>query len=58
MAAMWHRSAQSMRQCVSLADQIQKKRTAFWNAVHEADDIIDFQIQIHLGKRLKNVGGG
>jgi hypothetical protein len=50
--AVWNRSLELVNESYALADELTGKYLAFWESVHEADDVIDFEIQEHLKKRL------
>ena len=48
----WNRSVELVKECHALADELTGKYLAFWESVHEADDVIDFEIQEYLKERL------
>ncbi|MCQ9206713.1 MAG: MCP four helix bundle domain-containing protein [Omnitrophica bacterium] len=50
----WSRSRKLMEECHALADELKKKYLIFWESAHAADDIIDFDIQEHLKKRIED----
>lgn len=50
----WNRSEKLMGKCFNLSEELNEKYLAFWESVHEADDVIDFEIQEHLKKRIEN----
>lgn len=49
----WDRSVELMNECHVLADELKEKYNTFWNSIHEADDVIDFDIQVNLEKKDK-----
>lgn len=49
----WDLSVKLMNECHSLADELGQKYLAFWESVHAADDVIDFEIQECLKKRIE-----
>ena len=48
----WHHSAALMKECYTLTDELNNKFLAFWESVHKLDDVIDFEIQEYLKKRI------
>lgn len=52
--ADWNLSVKLMNECCSLADELKQKHLAFWESVHAADDVIDFEIQECLKKRIES----
>jgi len=50
----WNLSVKLMNECHSLADELKQKYLAFWESVHAADDVIDFEIQEYLKKRIES----
>lgn len=50
----WSRSVELMNECYALADELKEKYLAFWGSIHKADDVIDFEIQEYLKKRIKD----
>jgi CHASE3 domain sensor protein len=50
----WNLSVKLMNECYSLADELKQKYLAFWESVHAADDVIDFEIQECLKKRIES----
>ena len=50
---LWDSAVKAMKECHTLADLLRKKYLSYWKSVHEADDVIDFEIQAFLKKRLE-----
>ncbi|MCP3682223.1 MAG: hypothetical protein GY861_05975 [bacterium] len=50
----WNLSVKLMHECYSLSDELKQKYLAFWESVHMADDVIDFDIQEYLKKRIES----
>ena len=50
----WNLSVKLMNECYSLADELKQKYLVFWESVHAADDVIDFEIQEGLKKRVES----
>ena len=48
----WREAVVLMQKCILIADALKNKELLFWEAVHAADDVVDFEIQLHLKKRL------
>ena len=48
----WNRSVELVKESHALADELTGKYLAFWESVHEIDDVIDFEIQEYLKERL------
>ena len=48
----WNRSVELVNESYALADELTGKYLAFWESVHEADDVIDFEIQEYLKERI------
>lgn len=53
---LWNSAVEKMQECFSLSDEMAEKELAFWESIHEADDVIDFEIQEHLKKRIEAKG--
>jgi len=51
--ANWTLTAELMNECYSLSDELKQKYLAFWEAMHAADDVIDFDFQEHLKNRIE-----
>ena len=51
----WNRSVELMNECYRLTDELKRKYLAFWESVHAADDVIDFEIQEYLKIRLEKI---
>jgi len=49
----WDLSVKLMNECCSLADELKQKYLMYWESVHAADDVIDFDIQEYLKKRIE-----
>jgi hypothetical protein len=52
---LWSDAVVLMKKYISLADELKDKELAFWESIHAADDVVDFEIQTHLNKRIKKV---
>ena len=50
---LWNRAVELMKECNVLADELEQKELAFWESIHAADDVIDFEIQEYLKKRIE-----
>lgn len=50
---LWIRAVELMKEVNALADELEQKELSFWESVHEADDIIDFEIQEILKNKLE-----
>jgi len=50
---LWNRSVELMKECVALAEELEQKELAYWESAHAADDVVDFEIQENLKKRIK-----
>lgn len=51
----WSHCVKLMNECYSLADELRQKYLAYWESAHAADDVIDFDIQEHLKKRIEGI---
>lgn len=51
----WNHSVELMNECYRLADELKQKYLAFWESVHAADDVIDFEIQEYLKNRIEKI---
>ena len=49
----WSRSVELMNECYELTNELSEKYLAFWESVHKADDVIDFDVQEYLKKRIE-----
>ena len=50
--AKWKKSVDLMNKLFKDAEKLTAAQSLFWEAVHKADDVIDFEIQAHLAKRI------
>jgi len=50
--ASWKKSVDLMNKLFKDAEKLAEAQSDFWGAIHKADDIIDFEIQTHLAKRI------
>ena len=51
----WSKAVNLMKKCITLAAELKDKELEYWEAVHATDDVVDFKIQIHLKKRIKDL---
>jgi len=51
----WAEAVQSMGDVFRHVDELKAEFLDFWEAVHVVDDIIDFEIQEHLKKRISQI---
>jgi hypothetical protein len=49
----WEIAVKLMNECYSLSDELKQKYLAYWESVHASDDVIDFDFQEHLKKRIE-----
>lgn len=50
--ATWGKAVYLMNQLHGDAEKLAEDQVVFWEAVHKADDIIDFEIRPHLAQRI------
>ena len=50
--ASWKKAVALMNKVYKDVDKLTEAQSVFWESVHEADDIIDFEVQTHLAKRI------
>ena len=50
--ARWQKAVDFMNKLYKDADNLTEALSVFWEVVHKNDDIIDFEIQAHLAKRI------
>jgi hypothetical protein len=49
----WGRAMNLMKQCHTAARELKEKHQAFLISIHEVDDVVDFEIQEQLKKRIR-----
>ncbi len=52
---LWIDAVVRMKKCISITNELKDKELAFWESIYAVDDIVDFEIQTHLDKRIKKV---
>ncbi len=50
--ASWKKAVDLMNKLYKDAEKLTAAQSLFWEAVHKTDDVIDFEIQAHLAKRI------
>ncbi|MCP4650488.1 MAG: hypothetical protein GY853_10470 [PVC group bacterium] len=54
LEGLWSRAVELMKECNAISDEVVQKELDYWESVHAVDDVVDFEIQEYLKKRIKN----
>ncbi len=52
----WKHAVELMKECQMLSDELREKELVFWETVHGTDDVVDFEIQEQMKKRIRTAG--